>query len=61
LRWYGWRSARWSQSLFEEPSLKIVTEQELMRCVTLSDIFAGIACGALMGVLFYVMMVLGIG
>jgi hypothetical protein len=41
--------------------MRIVTEQELNKCVTLSDLAVGIAVGALMGLVFYGALLVGIG
>jgi hypothetical protein len=37
------------QSLCEERSLKIVTEQDINRAVAMSDLFRGIVCAAAAG------------
>jgi hypothetical protein len=39
----------------------LVTEQELNKCVTLSDLAVGIAVGAIMGLVFYGALLVGIG
>jgi hypothetical protein len=42
-------------------TMRIVTEQELNKCVTLSDLAVGIAVGAIMGLVFYGALLVGIG
>lgn len=42
-------------------AMRLVTEQELNKCVTLSDLAVGIAVGALMGLVFYGALLVGIG
>jgi hypothetical protein len=41
--------------------MRQVTEQEINQAVTISDVWAGIAVGAIMGLVFYGALLVGIG
>jgi hypothetical protein len=42
-------------------AMRQVTEQEINQAVTISDVWAGIAVGAIMGLVFYGALLVGIG